>query len=89
MRRHRRPAVAEPSRLGPAALAAHVTPLLGSVARARKKNGKRKEETAGVIFMPRESVAGDELGVILGKDDVRMIRISCGMLRLKIDARSW
>jgi hypothetical protein len=39
--------------------------------------------------MPRESVAGDGSGVNLGEDDVRTIRISCGMLRLKINARGW
>jgi hypothetical protein len=36
--------------------------------------------------MSRESVAGDGLGVNLGEDDVWTIRISCGMLMLKINA---
>ncbi len=39
--------------------------------------------------MPQESIAGDGSGVNLGEDDVRMIRISCGMLWLKINARGW
>ena len=42
-----------------------------------------------MVLMPQESVAGDGSGVNLGKDDVQTIRISCGMLRLKINACSW
>ena len=34
--------------------------------------------------MPRESIAGDRSGVNLGEDGVWTIRISCGMLRVKI-----
>ena len=36
--------------------------------------------------MLRESIAGDGWRVNLGEDDVRTIRITCGMLRLKINA---
>ncbi len=39
--------------------------------------------------MPQESIAGDGSGVNLGEYDVRTIRISCGMLRLKINACGW
>ena len=39
--------------------------------------------------MSRESMAGDGLGVNLGEDDVPMIMISCGMIRLKSNARGW
>jgi uncharacterized membrane protein len=39
--------------------------------------------------MPQVIFAGDGLGVNLGEDDVRMIRISCGMFRLKINACGW
>jgi hypothetical protein len=39
--------------------------------------------------MPRENVADDESGVNLGEDDVRMIRISYGVLRLNINACGW
>ncbi len=36
--------------------------------------------------MPRDSVAGDGLGVKLGKDDIWTIRLSCEMLRVKINS---
>ncbi len=39
--------------------------------------------------MPRESVVGDGSGVNLREDGLRTIRISCGMLRLNINARGW
>nr|BAD53830.1 hypothetical protein [Oryza sativa Japonica Group] len=39
--------------------------------------------------MLRKSVVGDGSGVDLGEDDVQMIKISCGMLRLKINARDY
>ena len=37
--------------------------------------------------MPWKSIAGDGSGVNLGYDDVRTIGISCGILRLEINAR--
>lgn len=39
--------------------------------------------------MPQESVPNDGSGVNLEEDGVRTIRILCGMLRLKINARAW
>lgn len=39
--------------------------------------------------MPREGSVDDGSKVNSGEDDVRKIRISCGMLRLKINARGW
>ena len=39
--------------------------------------------------MPRENVPDDGLEVNLGEDDVHTIMISCGMLRLKINACGW
>lgn len=39
--------------------------------------------------MPRESVVGDGLRVNLREDDIRTIRISCEMLRPKVNARGW
>ena len=40
--------------------------------------------------MPRESIAADDVsGVNLRQDGVRMIKILCEMLRLKINACGW
>lgn len=39
--------------------------------------------------MPRESVARDGLGVYLGEVDIRTIRRSCKMLRLKNNTCSY
>lgn len=41
------------------------------------------------VLILRESVAGDGSGVNLGEDDIRTIRISCGTLSLKNNARGW
>ncbi len=41
------------------------------------------------VLIPRASVVDNVSGVNLGEDDVQTIRISCGMLRLKINAHGW